>query len=134
MVEKKKIFFKILWIVLIIGWIGFIAYNFYLWTYILKEYQRDPSNFVFFKDELQREQYKLTKNKIVSDPGYSWVDDVSLMDQCRPMLYFQDLFSEKIQRFIYFTFILILLTLIYRLNPRELEGIKKFINDEREKE
>lgn len=129
MTKKNNKFFRILRIFLLIGWIGFMAWNFYLWTFLLKQYDQDPSSFVFFESEKDREQYKESRSKLNPGlQGYEWIDQVSLVDQCRPMIYFKDFFLDKVKPFIILTFLLIILTLIYRLGPEEIEDMKKLVD------
>lgn len=113
--KTNKIYF-ILRIVVISGWISFLIYNFNLWRFITAEYNKDPSNFAFFEDEEQRQQYKITYPAMMDD---DWIDRTSLVEQCRPMIYIQDLYFNKIDRFIKLTGLLIVLTLILKVDPRE---------------
>jgi len=123
---KGPIIWKILRLFVILGWIGFLFYNLHIWKFILAEYGRDPSNFVFFESEQDRQDYKQSQLNTFNPSLYgnnTWIERTSLVDQCRPMLYFQDLFFDKIKPFINYSALLILVTLIIRIRPDEWKGM-----------
>ncbi|KKM21199.1 hypothetical protein LCGC14_1637810, partial [marine sediment metagenome] len=93
---KTKHLYLGLRIIVIIGWLAFFFYNLYLVRFMGQEYIADQSNFVFFDDEQHRTAYKSTLNYQASD----WVDDASLISDCKPMIYFNDFYFDKINPFV----------------------------------
>lgn len=121
--ETKKIYLA-LRILVIIGWVGFFFYNLYIVKFLGSEYNNDPSNFVFFEDEENRQAYRASLN-VYADA--SWIDQASLVNECKPVIYFNDFYFEKIDPFIKLVMVLILLTLIIRIDFDEWKNIiKKF--------
>jgi len=130
---KGPILLKIARILLILGWITFFFWNFYLWIYTANEYKEDMSNFVFFENEKDREEYRASM--LIVEPA--WISRASLVDQCRPMIWVKDFYLQKVRPFIYFSGALILLTLIFRIpfdelkeKGKKIEGFFKKFQDE----
>ena len=119
--ETIKITIKI---ALIIGWSAFLVYNLYLIRLLGNEYNKDPSNFVFFEDEMQRQAY--TTNILYQNSN--WIQEASLVNECKPMIYFKDFYFNKIDPFVRWSGLLILLTLISNIPIGEWRSLRKKIN------
>lgn len=118
--------YTILRIFVAIGWVSFFFYNLYIANYLGQEYLKDKSNFVMFESEQQKHDY------LESLPPYadiSWVNDVSLTDECKPMLFFNDFYFNKIKPLLPYMAILILITIGIRTTPREWREIGNKFND-----
>ncbi len=126
---KTKRIYQGLRIIIVLGWIAFFVYNLYMIRFLGQEYQRDPSNFVFFDNAQDREAYKTTIPYGNSD----WIKETSLVGQCKPMIYFNDLYFNKIAPFIKLAGLLVLLTLISRIRPGEWISLGKKIEKFSEK-
>jgi len=139
--ENLKLFYRILSIVVIVGWIGFLFYNMYLWNYLIKQYEINPSNFVVFGNKTHKEQYKNQlsyKNHPLTT--INWINKSSLVSDCKPLIYINDFFFDKISGFLKFTGFLIILTILTKTNPAEwrrigdkIDKIDKKIEQEQEK-
>ena len=139
--ENLKLFYRILSIVVIVGWIGFLFYNMYLWNYLKEQYEINPSNFVMFDNEKHKEQYK---NQLIykNHPSttINWINKSSFVSDCKPLIYINDFFFDKISGFLKFTGFLIILTILIKTNPAEwrrigdkIDKIDKKIEQEQEK-
>ncbi len=114
---------KVLKIIVFAGWILFFMWNLKLAKYFGTEYNKDPSNFVFFENEMDRQAYKTN----IYQGNLQWVDQASLIDQCKPMVWFNDFYFEKIDPLVTYFAVLILLTLISRIDPKEaIDSFDKF--------
>ena len=111
---KGPIIIKILRIFVALGWIAFVLYNLHLVKSLGQDYTRDPSDFVFFNSSDHREAYRSTQ--VYSS---AWIDEASLMDQCKPMIYFNDFYFDKIDPIINWMFLLIVLTIAIRIPVSE---------------
>ena len=107
---KGPIIIKILRIIAALGWIAFFIYNLYLVKFLGNEYNKDPSNFIFFDDEQHRVEYKASLN-YRSFAASGWVDDASLISQCRPMIYVNDFYFNRLAPIINWFYLLIVLTI-----------------------
>lgn len=116
-------------IIVIIGWISFFIYDLYLIRLLGNEYNKDPSNFVFFEDDQQRQAYKTTIPYLNSD----WIEEASLVAECKPMIYFKDFYFQRIDPFVKLSIILIILTLVLRVSPSEWKDMGKKIEKLSEK-
>ncbi|HEC66671.1 hypothetical protein LCGC14_1849320 [marine sediment metagenome] len=117
---------KIYWglrILVIIGWLTFFFYNLHVVRFLGQEYNKDPSNFVFFDSEQHRESYKTTI--IFPKP---WIDEASLIGQCKPAVYMNDFYFSKIDPILRWVFLLIILTIAIRIPPEEWVAMKDKIN------
>ncbi len=117
--KTKKIYLA-LKILVAAGWIAFFFYNLYLIRFLGNEYTEDPSNFVFFEDEEQRAEYK---KQLLYQPS-AWVDDASLMNQCRPMIYFNDFYFDKLDPVFHWMLLLIVLTIAIKIPYAEWMQMK----------
>jgi len=139
--ENLKLFYRILSIVVIAGWIGFLFYNIHLWNYLIKQYEINPSNFVMFDNEKHKEQYKNQLSyKNHPSTTINWINKSSLVSDCKPLIYINDFFFDKISGFLKFTGFLIILTILTKTNPAEwrrigdkIDKINKKIEQEQEK-
>jgi len=116
-VNTSKII-KILRLFVIIGWLAFFVYDLYLVRYLGNQYYKDPSNFIMFDDEQHRQAYKSRPSFNLKD---EWIDQASLRKDCRPLDFINDFYFDKVDRFIKLSCLLLLLTLISRLDPAELK-------------
>lgn len=117
---KGHIVWKILKIFVFIGWLAFLLYVLYIIRLMGSEYAADPSNFVFFEDEQQRVAYRST----LLYGNQDWVEQASLIDQCKPLVYLNDFYFSRIDLFIRLTMLLILLTLITKIDLAEWKIFK----------
>ena len=129
--KKVNKTYNILRIIVLIGWISFLFYSLYLVRYLGNDYIRDPSNFVFFNDEQHREAYYIVDSTLVYNTD--WISKASLIDQCRPMIYINDFYFNKVDLFVKLSALLILLTLFLKTDPREWRDMGKKIEKFSEK-
>ena len=127
---KGPIIIKILRILVALGWLAFFIYNLYLVRFLGNEYIKDPSNFVFFNDEQQRIEYKMYDESVM---GSEWIDRASTLDQCRPMIYFNDFYFDKLDPIWNWIYLLIILTIAIRIPYAEWMQMKSKIEKIAEK-
>lgn len=126
MSKKIEIFFKILRIIVLIGWISFFAYNIYVAKYLGNQYLAHPDNFIMFPNETERSNYYESLS-VLSDR--EWVKEANLASECRPMLFFNDFYFQKIYPVQNWMLLLILFTIVIRTEPDEWSKlIKKLEN------
>lgn len=124
--ERKKVnFWFFLRILVIIGWISLLLYSLSLVRYLGTEYQKDPSNFVFFEDEEDRESYRASMRYKPSVYGYGWINNTSLISECKPAIFINDFYMQRVDPFIWLAFGLVVLTIISKLTPAERQEIKE---------
>ncbi len=109
----KNIFFA-LKILIAIGWVAFFIYNLSMVRFVGNEYNKDPSNFVFFDDQQHKEAYKQTYSQSPIGPP-AWIDEASLTTQCKPAVYMNDFYFNKIDPVVRWMFLLIILTIAIRI-------------------
>ena len=110
---SKKIYFGLKTII-IIGWIVVFIFNIHIINTLKQDYKDDPANFVFFNSEQHREAYRASINyRMAYNTG--WIDDASLVSECRPVVYLYNFYFNHIDRMVKFTILLILLTLLIKI-------------------
>ena len=127
-IKKPRFIIKL---ILVGIWIYFFINLYGLAIYLGKEYYKDPSNFVFFEDEVQRKDYK---EGFIIVP--KWIDDSSIANDCKPIAYFHTLYIDRLKPLIELFAVLILVSILFRINPsawrkvaEKIESIDKSIED-----
>lgn len=111
---KGPILYNVLRIIVVLGWLAFFFYNLYLVRLLGNNYIDDPSDFILFESEAQREAYR---KQMSYTPGYNsdWIDEAALVQQCKPMIYFKDFYFKRIDPMVRLLLVLIVLTIAIRI-------------------
>ena len=106
---KTKKVYLLLRIIVIIGWLTFFGYFLMITKQLGTDYNNNPADFVFFDDEKQRIEY--AEQVMPSMYSSAWIQEASLITDCRPMIYFNKFYFEKIEPVIKALMVLIVMTI-----------------------
>lgn len=107
---KTKRIYLLLRIVVIIAWLTFFGYFLMITKQLGTDYNNNPADFVFFDDENQRIEYA---EQVKPEDIYNsaWIQEASLVSDCKPMIYFNKFYFEKIGPVIKALAVLIVMTI-----------------------
>ncbi len=123
---NTKNVYLLLKIVVLIGWITFFIYNIAIVRQLGQDYNNNPADFVFFDDEQHRTAYKesITPNIYRN----LWIDEASLVTDCKPMIYVNNFYMNKIDPLIKGVLVLIIMTIFISIPFGDWRETKKKID------
>ncbi len=85
---------------------------------LFDEYDAHPESFKLFTNESQREEYKLAaEQKCIGGLGLQcnepWIDRANLVNECKPIIYFNKLYEDKLQLFSYVIIATLFMTVVF---------------------
>lgn len=128
---KTKKVYLLLRIIVIIGWLTFFGYFLMITKQLGTDYSNNPADFVFFDDEKQRIEYAdQVKPSMYSS---AWIQEASLVTDCKPMIYFNKFYFEKIEPVIKALVVLIVMTIFISIPWKDWLETKQKIEKPGEK-
>ncbi|MCH8328832.1 MAG: hypothetical protein IIB81_00390 [Nanoarchaeota archaeon] len=128
---KTKKVYLLLRIIVIIGWLTFFGYFLMITKQLGTDYNNNPADFVFFDDEKQRIEYAdQVKPSMYSS---AWIQEASLVTDCKPMIYFNKFYFEKIEPVIKALVVLIVMTIFISIPWKDWLETKQKIEKPGEK-
>lgn len=122
--EAETPFFFKFRIVLLIAWILSFGWLLKIGLLLGHDFKEDPGRLSMFETEQERQQYL---NVPAPHPGIdkSWAESASLTFQCKPLIYANTFYFDRVRPFLFWIFALIAATLIYKTDWDYIERLRK---------